>query len=452
MRAALPVVVGLHKHERRGTGVALGGITAVLRRALPFYLVLGLTAAVDAQEKWLAIEGGTVFDGTGTVYRDAVLLIRGSHIEKLAHAGEVEIPDGAARLDASGKFLLPGFVDLNFQYTPQTIPWLPLLFLANGVTTLREISNWIENNETWLADVRARGLPTPRLLYSGPLLDGTNPANPDRSLVLLDELDARRAVNHLVDQGASSLKVYFRLPLTLLEAVIDEADRRGVPVHGHLEIVDARDAIRLGLDGIEHTTSLGRALIPEKDSEAYRQAVLLDNGVRADGRYRMWAGIDPEGERATSLMELMLEHDVNLDATLAVFEPRLGEEGSEERWRAVRNMAAFTVRYHRAGGSVTIGSHGGVPNAHWGFAYQRELEVHVEAGMAPADVLQAATRAGAAALRLDDRGILAPGKLADVIILDADPLADISGVGSIYAVILGGEILDRTTLLAARPR
>lgn len=419
--------------------------------ALLFLLFICLAVPAAAQEPWLAIEGGTVFDGTGALHRNTTILIRGQRIEQVGRADQVGVPAGARRLDARGKFILPGFVDLHFHYDPRTSPWLPLHFLAHGVTTLREMGNWIEDNQQWLADTRAQGLPTPRLLYTGPILDGTHPAYPDGSFVLLDAMDARRVTNQLIDQGATSLKVYFRLPLTLMKAVIEEADRRNVPVHGHLEIVDPRNAIPLGLDGIEHTTSLGRALLPAKESEAYRQAVLTDNAARGPGRYRVWAKIDPAGARAAALIRLMLQHGVNLDATLAVFEPPRGVTGNDDRWQAVRNMAAFTVRYHRAGGSVTIGSHGVVANAAPGFAFHRELEAHVEAGMSPAEALQAATRVGAAALRLDDRGVLAPGKLADIVILDADPLQNISNVTPVHAVILGGNILDRTALLATRP-
>lgn len=421
------------------------------RVVFPFLLVLAWAMAAAADDRWLAIVGGTVFDATGELHRDAVVLIRNQQIEAVGPAGEVSIPAEAERIDARGKFVLPGFVDLHFHFDPRSSPWLPLVFLANGVTTQREMGNWIEDNQEWLAETRARNLPAPRLLFTGPLLDGPNPAYPDGSLVLLDEIDARRVTRELIDKGATSLKVYFRLPLTLMKAVLEEADHRQVPVFGHLEIVDARDAIQLGLDGIEHTTSLGRALLPAKASEAFRQAVLKDNAARGPGRYRVWAQVEAAGERAVALRKMMLQFGVVLDATLAVFEPARGVEGNEEQWRAVRNMAEFTVRYHRDGGPVTIGSHGQVANAEPGFAYHRELEMHVEAGMTPAEVLQAATRAGAAALRLPDRGVLAAGKLADIVILDADPLDNISNVTRIHAVILGGEVLDRAALLATRP-
>ncbi len=395
----------------------------------------------------LAIEGGTVFDGTGTVYHDAIILVRDGIIEKVGPAHEVQIPPEAERLDARGKFIQPGYVDLHFHFHPLHNPYLPLMFLANGATTLREMGGWIDVNKKWMADTRAQGLPLPRLLYSGPILDGTNPAFPDNVAVLLDELDARRVTNSWIDQGATSLKIYFRLPLGLSKVVIEEADKRNIPVHAHLEIVDPRDVIRLGLDGFEHVTSLGQALLSSREAEAYRQEVLLDNNARELGRYRIWAKINPKGKKADALIRLMLEYKVNLDATIAVFEPLRGQPGKEREWKAIRNMGAFTVRYHQAGGLVSIGSHGRVVNAKAGYALQRELEAHVEAGMSQSDVLQAATRGGAEALRLNDRGILAPGYLADITILNSDPLVDIANVTDVYAVILGGKVIDRISLL-----
>jgi imidazolonepropionase-like amidohydrolase len=410
-----------------------------------------VTLLGPAQEDWLTVEAGTLFDGTGTVRQDLAVLVRGQEIQDIVPLGQARAPKNARRLDARGKFILPGLIDVHFHFNvrsdPKISPWLPLHFLANGVTTLREMGNWIvEENQRWLAEIQARGLPVPRLLYTGPVLDGANTLIPDQSLVLLDEMDARREANRLLDQGASSLKVYSRLPLNLVRVVIEEAHRRGRPVHSHLGIVDPRDAIAAGLDGIEHATSLCRIFLSPRESEAFRQASLKEGNP---GSMRIWAKADPAGPEATALIDLMLRHRVNLDSTLALHETRR-DTRDEDRDKAVRNMADFTVRYHRAGGSVTIGSHGKVPNAPPGFAFHRELEMHVEAGMSPSDALQAATRVGARALRIEDRGVIAQGKLADLVILDGNPLQDISNLRRVHAVILGGKILDRDALLENR--
>jgi imidazolonepropionase-like amidohydrolase len=424
-------------------------VAVTLSLSLLFFTALTLSGS--AQEEWLAVEGGTLFDGTGAVRQDHSILVRGQEIQEVAPLGHPPPPRNARRFDARGKFILPGLIDLHFHFNvridPKISPWLPLHFLANGVTTLREMGNWIvEENQRWSAEIQARGLPVPRLLYTGPVLDGANPLIPDQSLVLLDEMDARREANRLLDQGASSLKVYSRLPLNLVRVVIEEAHRRGRPVHSHLGIVDPRDAIAAGLDGIEHATSLCRIFLSPRESEAFRQASLKEGNP---GSMRIWTRADPAGPEAAALIELMLRHKINLDSTLALHEARR-EARDEDRVKAVRNMADFTVRYQRAGGSVTIGSHGKVPNAPPGLGFHRELEMHVEAGMSPSDALQAATRVGARALRLEDRGVIAKGKLADLVILDGDPLQDISNLRRVHAVILGGKILDRDALFASR--
>ena len=100
-----------------------------------FLLLAGNSVFAAIQEEWLAVEGGTVFDGTGAIHETATILIFGRQIKEIGPASEVRVPADARRLDARGKFILPGFVDLHFHYDPRTSPWLPLHFLAQGVTT-----------------------------------------------------------------------------------------------------------------------------------------------------------------------------------------------------------------------------------------------------------------------------------------------------------------------------
>ena len=414
---------------------------------LSWWMAVAPTA--HAQTGWLAITGGTLFDGTGVLHEDHTILIQGEVIRRVGPAAEVAIPTEAKVIEARGKFVMPGLVDLHFHFNvrrdPEVSPSLPLRFLAHGATTLREFGNWIvEENQKWQAEIERAGLPMPRLLYTGPVLDGPDTVIPSQSIILFDEMDARRATHWLIDRGATSLKVHSRLPLGLLRVVAQEAHRRNVPVHGHLAIVDHRDAIRAGLDGIEHTNTICQPLLPEMEAEAFRQKAFRE---RDPGTMEIWTNIDPMGSKADALIELMLEHEVNLDATLALHEPRLGAEGKEDRWKSLENLATFTVRYQQAGGSVTMGSHGKVPNAPAGLGLHREMEIHARHGMSPADVLLAATRVGAEVLRLEDRGVIAAGKLADILILDASPVEDIRNTQKIHAVILGGKPLDREALL-----
>jgi imidazolonepropionase-like amidohydrolase len=403
----------------------------------------GNQPAIGNPQSVIVLQGGTLFDGTGAPpLGDAVVVIRGDRIVAVGRRGEVAMPAGARVLSTAGRTVLPGFIDLHFHFDLHRHPGLPVAFLLNGITTVRDMGNWIEHDQEVLKKLRAYGLPLPRFLMSGPLLDGPDPAHPREAIVLLDRMDAEREANRLIDAGASSLKVYFRLPLSLMKTVMEVAHRRGVHVTGHLEIVDVREAVNLGLDGIEHVTSVGLALLPPPEAERYRQAVLKNNEARRKGRYEIWEKVDVSSPQAQELIRFLVARGVYLDPTIAVFEiPR--RSLTDRQPRSVRNMAAFAVAFQRAGGRLVVGSHGSVPNAETGFAFHRELEVYVEAGLSPAQALVAATRAGAEALRLDDVGTIRPGKIADIVVVAGDPLTNIRDTRKIKLVIREGMVLDR---------
>ena len=148
--------------------------------------------------------------------------------------------------------------------------------------------------------VAADGLPGPRIFTTGPHIDGENPAYPADSVVARDPDEARRHAETSVAQGATALKIYFRLPMASARAVIDVCNARRIPCTAHLEILDARELIAAGLHGVEHITSFGISLVPRVKAEAYRQAVLRNNDARRDGRYRLFADADLDGPEGGS--------------------------------------------------------------------------------------------------------------------------------------------------------
>src|SRR5262249_39047959 len=148
----------------RGTRAQPSGSSAAAEERpmsrLTVFCFAALAAAAPA-DPWLTVEGGTLFDGTGAVRPEAVVLVPDHRIAEVGPQGQVRIPPGARRIDARGRFILPGFVDAHFHFNiktdPQVSPWLPLYFLAHGVTTVREMGNWIEaENRSWQADMAAR--------------------------------------------------------------------------------------------------------------------------------------------------------------------------------------------------------------------------------------------------------------------------------------------------------
>ena len=208
----------------------------------------------------------------------------------------------------------------------------------------------------------------------------------------------------------------------------------------HLEIVDARDAIRAGMDGIEHATSFGTALLPLREAEKYRQAVLADNNARREGRYQLWNAINLNTPQAASLFELIANRGVVVSPTLAVFERQRGDKDvTDVHVHGFKQMEAFVGLAHKAGASIVVGSHSDVPHAKKGWAYQRELELLVESGLTPMEAIVAGTMNNARYFRIADRlGSLEAGKVADLILVEGDPSQNISNMRRLKRVMLNG--------------
>jgi imidazolonepropionase-like amidohydrolase len=383
----------------------------------------------------IAIVGATLIDGRGgQPLSDSVVVIRDDRIAAVGNRATVKIPQGAEIVDAKGLTLLPGLIDAHFHIDGDDP--LPALYLSHGVTSLRDPGQWIEAYDT----ARKSPATVPRLFLCGPHLDSPPPAYPADSYIVRDPDETRLAVNRFADDGASAIKVYFRLPLALIKVAIDTAHSRGIPVMGHLEIVDARDAIRAGIDGIEHATSFGTALLPLRDAEKYRQAMLADNNARREGRYQVWNSIKFDTPQARDLFKLIVDQGIFVSPTLAVFEKQTGDKDTTEvHVHGFKQMETFVRLAQQAGAKIVVGSHSDVPHAKRGWAYQRELELLVESGLTPMQALVAGTLQNARYFRIDDRlGTVETGKIADLLMVEGDPLKNISNMRKVKRVMLNG--------------
>ena len=384
----------------------------------------------------VAIVGATLIDGRGgPPVADTAVVVRGERIIAVGKRAGVSIPSGAEILDANGLTLVPGLIDSHFHIDGDDP--LPALYLTHGITSVRDPGQWTE-----AYDVARKGpAPVPRLFLCGPHLDSPPPAYPADSFIVRDAEETRLAVNRFADEGASAIKVYFRLPLALIRVATETAHARGLPVTSHLEIVDATDAIRAGVDGVEHATSFGTALLPLRDAEKYRQAVLADNNARREGRYQVWSMINLDTPRARAVFDLIVARRTVVSPTLAVFERQLGDKDTTEMHvRAFKQMEAFVGRVYRAGAHVVVGSHSDVPHAKRGWAYQRELELLVESGLTPMQALVAGTMENARFFHAADRlGSIEAGKLADLVLVEGDPLRNISDMRRLKRVMLNGQ-------------
>jgi imidazolonepropionase-like amidohydrolase len=351
-------------------------------------------------------------------------------------------------LDLSGRTVIPGLVDMHFHI--ENDPKLALRQLSNGVTAFRDPGQWNEKFVELRKMIAADGLTGPRIFTTGPHIDGEHPAYPADSVVARDAEEARRLAELSVQQGATALKIYFRLPFASAKAVIDVCDARHIPCTAHLEVLNARELIAAGLHGIEHVTSLGVSVVPRMEAEAYRQAVLANNDARRDGRYTLFAGVNLDGPEAMALYEVLRERKPWLDPTLAVFEQRADHPPADAKRELVpvfvagfAKMKQLTRRASVEGARLVLGGHSTVPFAERGEAPWRELELLVESGVPPLDAITAATSTGAAFLyRGDEFGRLRSGLQADMVVLGGDPSRDISAIRTVQRVMVRGQWID----------
>jgi imidazolonepropionase-like amidohydrolase len=414
------------------------------------------TAFVAAQPvsapRLIVIDAARIVDGTGAPpLRDGRIVIEGERIAQVGPAAAIPIPAGAERLDLGDRTVLPGLIDLHFHI--ESDPALALRQLSHGVTSFRDPGQWEEKFASLRQTLAADRLPAPRIFTAGPHIDGERPAYPADAVVARDPDEARRFAERNLDAGATSLKIYFRLPMASARAVIDVCQARRAPCTAHLEILDARELIAAGLDGIEHITSLGPSLLPRLEREKYRQAVLADNNARRDGRYDVFSTLQLDGPDAQALYATIRERRPWIDPTLAVFERRADSPPKGATPDQVKTfvsgfdaMKRLTRRVAAEGARIVVGGHSEVPFAGRGEAPWREMELLVESGFTPLDAIHAATGEAAAFLfRERDLGTLQPGRLADLIVLPQDPTVRIGAIRGVERVMAGGVWIDVAT-------
>ncbi len=401
------------------------------------HVIKALNAAeIKEGDKPVAIIGATIIDGNGgKPIENGSVIITGNKIEAVGKADEVGVPKGAEIIDGKGLSVLPGFIDSHFHL--DNMAGLPSLFLKHGVTSVRDPGAW---NEAYEGE-RKSGKMIPRLFLCGPHLDMYPPAYPHDAYIVRDSIEAVQQVNRAADEGATAIKVYFRLPPELIRVVCRAAHARGLPVTAHLEITEAKLAIEQGLDGVEHITSFGQSLLPLREAEKYRQLVLADNDARKQGRYEVWEKIDTSGKVADSLCKFLVEKGTFISPTLGPFEyhPENGVTDST-RLLGFANMKAMAKKLNQAGVHIVLGSHSSVPYAEDGWAYQHEMELWAECGISNADIIVAATMENARYFRIDDRlGSIEKGKIADILLVKGNPLEDIKATRNIMRVMLNGK-------------
>ncbi|MEX2233214.1 MAG: amidohydrolase family protein [Cyclobacteriaceae bacterium] len=389
---------------------------------------------IRAGDKIIALVGATLIDGRGGApVENASVVIKNNIIEYVGRSGDDEIPSEAEVIDVKGLTILPGLIDAHYHNGYSQV--MPPLFLSRGITSVRDPGAWMDFYDS----TRMSGKPIPRLFLTGPHIDMYPPAYPDNSYLVKDPEEGRLAVELFASQGATAVKVYFRLPITIIREICKTAHEHGIPVTAHLEITNARDAINAGLDGIEHITSFATCLLPAREVEKYKQLVINDNSARWRGRYDAWNLIDMENNSAVdSLIQFLADKKTFVCPTLAVFEKQ-SDKGDSIEVSGFSNMVKFVGMANKGGAQIVVGSHTWVPYAERGYAYFREMELLQDAGLSTMEIILSATYENARFLRIDERlGSIEKGKLADLILVEGDPLTDIKIMRNVKRVMLNG--------------
>jgi len=443
----------------------------------------------------LAITHVTVIDATGRVPQpDTTILVTGQRIAAIGPSSSLAIPGGAQVLDATGKFLIPGLADMHIHLTGAGEPTgsrkfiLPLL-VANGITTVRDMGGAVDQLATLREEIASGKQIGPHIFFTGPFLDGDPPAF-QPSITIHNWAEGRAAVRNLKAQGVDFIKTQSRLSREAFFAVADESRKQGIRFVGHVpDRVSASEASEAGQSSIEHLTGvlLGYSTKEAKlRQEILAQAPTGQTPAQSRASFEKWVRKLLESQsasRASALHQEFLKNRtwqvptfpvvVNLafltPKTDKASDPRMKyipgnlraiwERGRGEELRAL-STESITLReavvkmsleavgkMNEAGVGIMAGTDAAAPNVFPGSSLHEDLAYLVEAGLTPMQALQGATKNPAEFLgNSATEGTIEKGKLANLVLLDGNPLESISNAQRIRAVILRGKLLDRAAL------
>jgi len=426
----------------------------------------------SAQRGTIVITSVTVIDGTGRPPRENMtVVVRNSRIAAVEAATSSDAPPDAVVIDGRGKFLIPGLWDMHVHLAKAGAGSLPLL-AANGVTTVRDMGGDAALLRTWRDDIEAGRRLGPRIKWAGPMLESPErvarmrkrnthePVERFRAVVP-DAASAGRVVDSIAQLGVDFIKMRTVASDEVYRAIAAAAERRGLPLVGHASEVSFEEVLRSGQKSVEHTVYPSLQGRTPKDRAKLMAEMARRGMALVPTAVSYYESIDLSSARMRQVMRDSLGA---ADPRRRYIDGYLLEdwrEQLEERPGGVRAsiQGAVVGRIHksavkdakemrRAGVRVLPGSDLAVIAIYPGSSLHDELRLFVDKlGMSPMEAIVSATRQSAEFLGMQDSvGTIAANHIADLVLLDADPLADIRNVRHINAVILRGQLLDRAAL------
>lgn len=435
----------------------------------------GVLEYVAVSAPTVALANVRIVDGTGTQpVAGQTILIENGRITAIGDAGSVRMPDNTEVLNLAGHTVIPGLVGMHnhtfyttYRRDVQLNYSAPRLYLASGVTTIRTTGSFSPYSEINVKRAIEDGrVPGPRMHITGPYITGQGSAN-DMYQVNGPE-DARRVVAYWAEEGATWFKAYTRISREELAAAIDEAHTRGLKITGHLCSVSFKEAVELGMDNLEHGFFVNTDWDPEKLADRCPTGA-LDRLIDVDLD-------DPE---VAETIRAMVDNGVAMTSTQAIYElyvpnrppleertlkalaPESREEYLEVRERIIatgrgaiaaeifRKAQAFAYMFAQEGGLLAAGvDPTGIGGALPGYGDQRNFELLIESGFTPLEALEVMTANGAKILGVyDDLGSVTVGKIADLVVIDGDPIERPEEIRNVTLVFKDGVGYDSAKLI-----
>jgi imidazolonepropionase-like amidohydrolase len=414
--------------------------------ASPFTAMSNQTLAQN-DDGVITLEGATVIDGTGDLPKpNTTIIINGSRIASLSSniANNHDLSLAKNVINLTGKYIIPGLFDMHAHvanvrknsYNQNESEYMLRMLLAHGVTTIRNPGGPTEQSVALRENVSEGKVVGPQIFTAGQLLNTPDIPVPFVERQVQTEQDVRQEVRTQAAAGVDYIKLYVGLTPDLVEAAIDEAHINGKKVVGHLYMTSWTDAADLSIDALTHGVPVSPFLL----SEADRQEFLAFGDHPFN--HLLWLDlVDLNGPEINNMISALVNNEIPVDPTLDIYEIIVKESQLHDLWPKVLHLTKMLYD-----NEVSLLSGTDIPNFDLvpGASLHNELELLVEAGIPPLEVIKIATRNGAQALGIDeDVGTIELGKQADMIVLSDNPVTSISNTKKIEAVINNGHFIKR---------
>ena len=461
---------------------------------LTFFLLFSISQDILSSKR-VVIENITVIDAGNPVRKDMTVIVDGDEIIsiKKSNLGEAVVFDKDIIVDGRDKFLIPGLWDAHVHLT--FIPELDYetaygLFLMNGITSVRDTGAILKKLKPAIAFAKKNPLITPRLFYSGPLLDGTpsvykgtEAGYPKLSVEINKDTNLVALVDSLIEQEVSFLKTYEMLSEEIFINLLKISEEKNLKVTGHIPLgIDLFKAVDNGLDGMQHIRNLELACTKDPTEGLSKRLLLLENSESIPGsalrsqihQAQRYSSIeDFDEDQCTKVIEHLAVNNVFQTPTLTINTVGSKRFFADEEWQKTYELLPNEVKnkwlkdskymaqqplnssyqtyqdwsmkivslFNKQGVKILAGTDTPIGFLTPGFSLHKELELLVESGLTPLQALRAATITPAEFFNLEDKmGTVEVGKVADLVILNSNPLNDIKHTQDIYKVILKGRI------------